>query len=180
MHRTSASLRGRGVTLTEMCIALGIAALLVGQVLPSLQRFRERALWRATADAIGDDLRLARAEAVRLNRPVFFRVSGRGAAACYLLHVGTRNGCDCAGGRVQCLTRGSSVLKATWLPPTPSMLLRSNVESMAFQQDQGGVTPTGRIEVWLNDQDAIGLKVAITGRVKPCDLSPRSPNARPC
>lgn len=172
--------RGRGVTLIEMCVVLGIVALILGQLIPSLQGFRERTLLRATADALADDLRFAREEAVRLNRPVLFRISGKGAAACYLLHLGPTNGCDCAGGRTHCEGQGASVLKSVWLPEASPIRLTSNVESMVFLRAQGTVTPTGSIEVRLNEREAVRLVVAITGRVRSCTPSARISAIRPC
>jgi Tfp pilus assembly protein FimT len=180
MHRPSHGRYGRGITLVETCVCLALVALLAGQAIPALQRFREQAQLRAAADALADDLRLARSEAVQLNRPVFFRISGKGAAACYLLHTGTHNGCDCAGGRAQCLAGGGSVLKATWLPATQPVKLASNVESMAFLPTRGSVSPAGSIEVRLNEQDAIRQKVAFTGRVQSCTPARRIARLRAC
>lgn len=180
MHHPSAGRRGRGVSLIETCVCLAIVALLAGQAIPALQRVRERVLLRAVADALGDDLRLAREEAVRLNRPVYFRISGKGAGACYLLHLGTRNACDCAGGRAECQGSPEGVLKAVWLPTGEPVRLSSNVESMQFLRAQGIVTPTGSIDVRLNEQDAIRLKVAITGRVQSCYPLGRIAQMRPC
>jgi type IV fimbrial biogenesis protein FimT len=159
---------GRGVTLVEMCVSLAIIALLVAQTLPSLKHFRERVQLRAAADALVDDLRLARAESVRLNRPVFFRISGEGAASCYLLHVGRLDSCDCAGGKLRCEDDGAYALKAVWLPAGQPVRLRSNVESLQFLRNRGSVTPTGSIDVRLNDDEAIRTVVAITGRVRAC------------
>ncbi|RTL39000.1 MAG: hypothetical protein EKK53_17835 [Burkholderiales bacterium] len=180
MHRPFVARCGRGVTLIEMCVVLGIVALLFGQLVPSMHRLRERVLLRATADALGDDLRLAREESVRLNRPVFFRISGKGAGACYLLHLGSPNGCDCAGGRPQCVGPGASVIKATWLAPGQALRLTSNIESMAFLRSRGSVSPTGSIEVRLNEREAIRVVVAITGRVRSCYTSAPIGNLRPC
>jgi type IV fimbrial biogenesis protein FimT len=168
MQRPPFGLRGRGVTLVEMCVSLAIAALVVAQTLPSLKHFRERIQLRAAADALGDDLRLARAESVRLNRPVFFRISGEGAASCYLLHVGKHESCDCAGGKMRCEDDGAYALKAVWLPASQPVRLRSNVESMQFLRNRGSVTPTGSIDVHLNERESIRTVVAITGRVRAC------------
>lgn len=91
--------RCSGATFVETLTALAIGALLLGLALPSLQQFRQTQQLRARADSLAADLRLARAEAVRLAEPVYFRVSGKGSGSCYILHLGVRNGCDCAGGR---------------------------------------------------------------------------------
>lgn len=158
----------RGATLVEVCVALAVTLILAGMALPSLKSFRERQIWRATSEALALDLRLARAEAVRLNEAVNFRVSGRGLGGCYLLHTGPRNGCDCGAGKAVCVAAGAAVLRAQWLPPGGSVRLSSNVETMAFQPHQGVVTPTGTIEVALREADTLRHSVAITGRVHSC------------
>lgn len=168
MDRTRAARRGAGVTLIELCVTLSIAALLLSQAIPAMQQLRQRVLLRTAAEALGADLRLARDEALALNQPVHFRISHKGAAACYLLHVGPKDSCDCAGGRTVCLGGGARLIKATWLPAASPLQLISNVESMQFMQGRGTVTPTGSIEVRLNDRDAIRQVVAITGRVRSC------------
>jgi len=155
-----------GLTLMEACVTVAIGALLLSQAIPALQEFRQRQLWRATAEELGADLRLARAEAVRLSETVSFRVSGQGEAACYVLHTGPRLGCDCAGGRAHCTDGAAHVVKAFWLPPLSGMRFVSNVEALEFEASRGTATRAGSIELRLHDREAIRQVVAFTGRVR--------------
>lgn len=157
-----------GFTLVELCVGLSIVGTLAGQALPALLKLHQERALRATAEALGGDLRLARAEAARLSDAVYFRVSGKGAQACYVIYTGNRNDCDCAGGQAVCTAPGSAVIKAEWLPTQHPMQMRSNAETLQFQHRQGLVTQTGSIEVSLAGGASIRQVVAITGRVRHC------------
>jgi Tfp pilus assembly protein FimT len=160
--------RSHGFTLVELCVGVGICATLASQALPALTRVQQTQALRAQAEALAGDLRLARSEAARTADSVFFRISGKGANACYILHTGTQDDCDCASGRAVCTAEGSAVLKAVWLSGKVAMNLRSNAETLQFQHRQGLVTQTGSIELALKDGAAIRQIVAITGRVRGC------------
>jgi Tfp pilus assembly protein FimT len=121
-----------------------------------------------TAAALADDLRLARSEAARLDDSVYFRVSGKGANACYVMYIGSKGDCDCAGGRAICKKPGSAVIKAEWLPATQPVRLSSNAETLQFQHRQGLVTQTGSIDLSIGSGQTIRQVVAITGRVRSC------------
>ncbi|MFG6431410.1 GspH/FimT family pseudopilin [Roseateles sp. LYH14W] len=169
MNRTSTTRRNSfGFTLVELCTCLGITAALLGQAVPSLSKLRQEQALRGAANALAGDLRLARSEAVNAGESVYFRVSGKGANACYVLHTGARNDCDCAGGQAVCKAPGSQVIKAEWLPTSQAMRLRSNAETLVFQHRQGLVTQTGSIELSLDNGPGIRQVIAITGRVRSC------------
>ena len=173
MNRTATVLRtarssSLGFTLVELCVSVSIGATLLSQAVPSLSRMRQEHALRATSEALASDLRFARSEAVRMGEPVYFRISGKGAQACYVLHTGARNDCDCAGGKAVCKAPGSNVVKAEWLPAGKPMSLSSNAETLAFQHRQGLVTQTGSIELSLKGGAGIRQVIAITGRVRSC------------
>ena len=173
MNRTANLLRNArrtslGFTLVELCVCVSIGATLVSQAVPSLSKMRQERALRATSEALASDLRFARSEAVRTAEPVYFRISGKGAQACYLLHTGARNDCDCAGGKAVCKVPGSAVIKAEWLTAGKALHLRSNAETLEFQHRQGLVTQTGSIETYLDNGTGIRQVVAITGRVRSC------------
>ncbi|PTT93071.1 hypothetical protein DBR42_00730, partial [Pelomonas sp. HMWF004] len=117
-HARPSRSSSRGFTLVEMCVVVGICATVAGQAVPAMGEFRQRQVLRATAEALSSDLRLARSEAARLSDAVFFRVSGKGAQACYVLYTGVRNDCDCANGQAVCESADSAVIKSQWLPTT--------------------------------------------------------------
>ena len=170
MNIPSLPRRCRGVTLVELCVVIGIVSTLLGVALSALDRFRNEQGLRARAQALADDVRLARSEAARLGSPVFLRVSGKGSNACYLLHTGAPSACDCAGGQAACKAAGARVIRAEWFASTQPVRISSNAESMEFQHGQGLVTQTGTIELSLKPGSAIRHIVAITGRVRSCSI----------
>ena len=125
-------------------------------------------------------LRFARSEAARLSDSVYFRVSGKGANACYVLHTGTRNGCDCAGGQAICRTPGGEIIKAEWLPSSRPLTLQSNAETLEFQHRQGLVTQTGSVELKLAGGSGVRQVIAITGRVRSCYTGPKMSGMTKC
>ncbi len=169
MNRTARTHRSsRGFTLVELCVSMGICVTLLGHAVPAMTKLRQEQLLRVTAESLANDLRFARSEASRLSDSVHFRVSAKGAQACYVLHTGAAKDCDCAGGQAVCKTATSAVLKAQWLPANQPLTLRSNAETLQFQHRQGLVTQTGSIEVALENGPGIRQVIAITGRVRTC------------
>lgn len=160
--------QSRGFTLVELCASVGICAALVGQAVPAMGSLRQQQTLRNSADTLAGDLRLARSEAARLGQSVYFRISARGGNACYLMYIGRKDDCDCAGGQPVCLRGGSQVIKAEWLPVNSQMQLRSNAETLQFQHRQGLVTQTGSIDIGVSGGQTIRQVVAITGRVRSC------------
>lgn len=67
----------RGVTLIELMIGLAISAALLMAAMPSFQTAIQNAQIRTAAESVINGLQLARAEAVRRNRPVRFRLTNQ-------------------------------------------------------------------------------------------------------
>lgn len=181
MNRTANIRRSsRGFTLVEACAALGICATLLSQAIPSLNQLRQEQKLRAGAEGLASDLRFARSEAARTGASVFFRVSGKGGNACYVVYIGVRNDCDCAGGVAACRGPTGQVVKVEWFPTTQPVRISSNAETLEFQHRQGLVTQTGSIELRLNGGPAIRQIVAITGRVRGCAVGAKMGNLPRC
>lgn len=68
----SADTTQRGFTIIEIMIAIGVFALLLGIALPSFRGWMQNSQIRNAADAVIDGIQLARAEAIRRNKPVEF------------------------------------------------------------------------------------------------------------
>lgn len=113
MNRTATAHRySSGFTLVELSAGIGICAALLSQAVPAMSKMQQEQKLRAQPEALASDLRFACSEAARISESVFFRVSGKGANACYVLHTGAKDACDCAGGRAVCKAAGNEVIKA--------------------------------------------------------------------
>lgn len=181
MNRTAQTRRStRGFTLVELCVGVGICAALIGQAVPSLAKFRQEQRLRASAESLATDLRFARSEAARRGDSVHFRISGQGAGACYLIHTGAREDCDCATGQAVCRAPQSHVIKAEWLPASQAIRISSNAETLEFQHRQGLVTQTASIDLSLEQGPTIRQVIAITGRARKCSVGTKVGNLPMC
>lgn len=179
-HTAQTRRASRGFTMVELCAAVGVVAALISQAVPAMGKLHSEQKLRATSEALATDLRFARSEAARLGDSIFFRVSGKGAGACYVLHTGAKDDCDCAGGQAVCKKPESQVIKAEWLPTSQPVQISSNAETLEFQHRQALVTQTGSIELRLRSGTAIRQVVAITGRVRNCYVSAPVSNMPKC
>jgi type IV fimbrial biogenesis protein FimT len=84
--------RTRGLTLIELMIGLGIAAVLMSLAVPSFATYLQRARLKTAALNLELDLREARFESARRGTPLYVSFQG-GADWCYA--VATTPGCDC-------------------------------------------------------------------------------------
>ena len=66
----------RGVTIIELLIGLAVLGVLVALGVPSFQAWLQNAQIRNAADAVMNGVQLARTEAVRRNRLVYFSLDG--------------------------------------------------------------------------------------------------------
>jgi type IV fimbrial biogenesis protein FimT len=64
----------RGVTLIELLIGLAVVAALLGLAVPAFRVFMQNTEIRNAADAALNGMQLARAEAIRRNKPVQFQL----------------------------------------------------------------------------------------------------------
>ncbi|MEN9629115.1 MAG: hypothetical protein RJA10_2342 [Pseudomonadota bacterium] len=84
--------RPRGLTLIELMIGLGIAAVLMSLAVPSFQAYLQRNRLKAAAQGLELDLREARYESARRSLPLHL-VFKAGADWCYA--ITTAPDCDC-------------------------------------------------------------------------------------
>jgi type IV fimbrial biogenesis protein FimT len=92
LPRTPPRRRPHGLTLIELMIGLGIAAVLMSLAVPSFQGYLQRNRLKAAAQGLELDLREARFEAARRSQPLHL-VFKPGTEWCYA--IATRPDCDC-------------------------------------------------------------------------------------
>lgn len=88
----------KGFTLVELMTAIAVAGILVAIAVPSYTGLAERSRLRNAAEKLRSDVKLARSESLRRNRPVVmtFKTASGGATWCYGMRLDTA--CDCAAG----------------------------------------------------------------------------------
>lgn len=169
--------RQQGLTLIESCIAVAIAAVVLGTAAPSFKQASERRHLEGIAAQLRTDIAHARSLAVARNENV--RI-GFGSAACYVLHTGAAGACTCnADGSASC--RGeATALHQVAIDPGARVGLSSNSPSMLFDAGRGTVTPTGTIKLVSRSGSAIHAVVNIMGRVRNCSPAPALPGYATC
>ena len=87
--------RSPGLTLMELMVTVAIMAILVALVVPSFNAFLAKGRLSGAAEALAQDMQLARSEALRLNDSVTISFS-YGSTWCYGYgSVASNTTCDC-------------------------------------------------------------------------------------
>ena len=174
-HRPAA-----GLTLVELLCTLAILGVLLGGALPMLNQLRATQALRATADLLETDLQYARSLALTGGQTVRLSVQeladGR---ACYLIHTGGAQACQCQGNGLARCDAGSQLLRLVDLDPASGIRLASASRSLQFDASKGTVTPTATLRLTDRDGRAIHQVVNIMGRVRSCSPSGLG-GLRPC
>ncbi|MGY4107478.1 pilus assembly FimT family protein [Aeromonas encheleia] len=87
--------RTTGFTLIELLISLTLVAILVAVALPSYQSLRQEQIVKAATQAVYTDMMLLKSEAIKLNKPITFKIFNAGQANwCYRIAIdGTCDSC---------------------------------------------------------------------------------------
>lgn len=161
----------RGLTVIEMAVTLGVAAVLLGTAVPAFQDFRLRREVEAVAAQLETDLQLARAEAVARNEDVRVSFASGAGGSCYVVHAGPAGSCRCtAGGAVDC-SPGDEALRVVALPVTVPVQLQSRSANILFDPVKGTVTPTTTVRV-VAAAGELRQVVNVVGRVRTCSPGP--------
>lgn len=175
--------RQRGATLVEFLIGFMIAGILVALAVPSFRDWIMNSQVRTATDAIKDGLTLARAEAVRRNTPVRWRMPTDGEAG-WVVEVLDRD----AGTWSQIQERVSG-------EGTSSVTVTASQASVTFV-GTGGVTPIptaaitydlanptgGECQTAAGDGSVRCLRVTVSsgGQIRMCDPVLASGSAAAC
>lgn len=86
-----------GVSLIELMVGLGIAAVLLAVALPSMNEFIARQRVAGAATGLVADIRFARSTQMQTSRPVRLMFNANTSVTCYIAHSLIAGGnCDCA------------------------------------------------------------------------------------
>jgi type IV fimbrial biogenesis protein FimT len=156
----------RGFTFTETLAALTVALLTLGSALPGFDALRERRQLDGTAAQLATDLKLARSEAVALQRDVRVSFASDAAGSCYVVHTGGAQECQCGASGPVC-SGSAQALRHQYLA-ADGVRVAANVGSMLIDAERGTVTPTATLRVSARDGRAIHHVVNIMGRLRSC------------
>lgn len=164
---------GRGVSLVESLVAVGIAAVVVGLAAPAMATLQQRERLRSVAALLETDIVHARSWAVARNRSARLDFDG---STCWVLHAGPAGDCRCDGaGSANC---GSGRPWRVSEIGDSGVAVASNSASLTFDPVRGTVTPTATVRVRAGS-DEIRAIVNLMGRVRQCSPTPL-PGLPPC
>lgn len=169
-----------GFTLVECCVALATTAILLGQAVPAFHQLRQQQRLKAVSQAVGEDLRWARAEAITRGDSVILSFADKSAVQCYVIHTGNGGDCDCSSNGQTVCKNGATALRTHWMPTGSGISFRSNAQTLNFQPRQGLVSSTASIEIRQAQGSVIKQIIAITGRVRACAASGKVTGLKPC
>lgn len=150
--------RPLGLTLIELMIGLGIAAVLMSLAVPSYSAYMQRQRLKAAAQGLEVDLREARYESARRNQPLSL-VLKPGADWCWA--IATRPDCDCRSAQ-PCRLK---TVRATDLRGVH--LLES--QPVQFDPASGHATGAGTVAVLVASGDErVRVDVSAPGRPSIC------------
>lgn len=172
--------RQRGLTLLESMIAVTVAAVALGAVLPGVEQTRERRHLEGAAAQLETDIMYTRSLAVAQNQGVRMGFESFSTGTCYTVHTGAANACSCdATGAATC-SAGAQAIRTVYFPAQGPVALRANVRSILFDPRLGTSTPTGTLRVVGRSDAAIHQIVNIMGRVRSCSPGGSVPGLPRC
>jgi len=159
----------RGFTLVEMMAVVAVTGVVATAAVPSLNGIVDTQRLNGVATELAGDLQFARSEAVSRNQGVrvSFQADATGSA-CYVLHTGSADQCQCGvSGPARC-EDGAQAIKTVSLAAHPQIGLQANVASVLFDPVHGTASPTATLRVQGPQGRAVHHLVNIMGRVRSC------------
>ena len=178
----------RGVTLIELLIGLAIVAVLLGLAVPSFRVFMQNTQIRNAADAALNGMQLARAEAIRRNKPVQFQLNtGSGWTVTIVKPSATDMATVCPGGapctiQTRTYKEGSAQVNVTAIP--------GGAYAVTFDA-MGGPTNNADGSLAINSLQfasqvsdpairSLNVVVSLSGTIRMCDPKVPASDPRSC
>jgi type IV fimbrial biogenesis protein FimT len=158
----------RGLTLIELMVTVGILAILVALAVPSFNAFLAKGRLSGAAEALAQDLQLARSEALRRNDDV--RVSFSSSAAwCYGAVAGA-TACDCTQGSCSLRRVDNSAYPGVTMGPPPAGVTPFAGNTATFTARQG-LANTGAVQFTHPSAGTLRVSLGTAGQVSICSTS---------
>jgi len=176
----AAARRQRGWTLTEFCVSLAIAALMVMVALPSFTDMLRKRHLEGLAGELSADLQWLRTEAVARNVTARITLSSDIHGDCYVLHTGDAGDCVCNAGAPATCNAGAQAIKSVLLPAAGQVRLTAEEPSTAFDPVRGNARPGNTFTVKDDSGREVRHVVSFLGRVRSCTTSAALLGYAPC
>jgi type IV fimbrial biogenesis protein FimT len=172
--------RERGVTLTECCVSIAIAALMVMVALPAFSDILRKRHLAGRAGELSADLQLLRTEAVARNVTARITLSSDLHGDCYVLHTGNAGDCVCNAEAPPTCDAGAQAIKSVSFPAAGPVRLAAELPSTAFDPVRGNAHPMNEFTVKDDSGREVRHKVSTLGRVKTCTTAAALLRYAPC
>jgi prepilin-type N-terminal cleavage/methylation domain-containing protein len=161
---TAMKRRANGLTLMELMVTVAILAILVALAMPSFNTFVARGRLSGAAEALAQDLQLAKSEALRRNADVTISFSD-GAAWCYGSVVAAA-ACNCNVANSCALRRvdNTDYAGVTMAAPT----FAGNATTFTARP---GPVVAGQVELTHPNAGTLRVSLGATGQVRVCSTT---------
>jgi type IV fimbrial biogenesis protein FimT len=158
----------RGLTLMELMVTVAIMAILLVLAVPSFNAFLARGRVTGAAEALAQDLQLAKSEALRRNTEVRFSFSP-GSTWCYG-SIASSTACSCTPASTCTLRQvdGSAYAGVTMDMPAPTF-----ADNTAIFTARQGPANAGRVEFTHPNAGTLRVSLGAAGQVSICSTSGR-------
>lgn len=153
----------RGLTLMELMVTVAIMAILLVLAVPSFNAFLARGRLTGAAEALAQDLQLAKSEALRRNAEVRFSFSP-GSTWCYG-SIASSTACSCTTAS-NCTLRqveGSAYAGVTMAMPNPTF-----ADNTAIFTARQGLANAGTVEFTHPNAGTLRVSLGAAGQVSIC------------
>jgi prepilin-type N-terminal cleavage/methylation domain-containing protein len=155
--------RVSGVTLIETMVAVAIMAVLLGVVVPSMARMLERQRVQGVAEQAALDLHQARSEALSRQESVFVSTAITGGGSCYVLSIGSKDGCSCtADGKASCDIDSTPLKTVGFAPGYPVQLLGAPANGVTIDSMRAIAVSTGKYT--FGSTSGLSMRLVVSGR----------------
>lgn len=168
------SRRSAGFTLLELLAAVSIVSILLALTAPSMQTLFTRNYLKASAQALAEDLQLARSEAIKRNRSV--RIDIDTGVWCYGITQAETSPCDC---RASPGATGACSIKRVVGTDYPAIRLESTFSSTSFEPHRATAL-NGTLTLSATNGKSLNVVLSRLGRVRICAPSGGVPGYEPC
>jgi prepilin-type N-terminal cleavage/methylation domain-containing protein len=162
------SMRVRGLTLMELMVTVAILGILVALAVPSFNSFLAKGRLSGAAEALAQDLQLARSEALRRNAEVTISFSS-GTAWCYGAIV-SATACDCTQTNSCSLRRVDNTDYAGLTMSDLSFPSNTPATFTSFTAHQG-LANTGAVQFTHPNAGTLRVRLGAAGQVSICSTS---------